>query len=159
MLQNKMFICLFPLMIMGCYSSSQNIDMEKNESIKSISPHKVNKTEYGINMLRFEVNKSSVLSSARYWGVLKIKNNCLILDSGKDGEWALVFPLDKSKKTNNVFWNNDLKALSFEGEVFKLGQDLDLGGGPINPSYILGDKHNCVEGDRALLIHSISLAK
>lgn len=146
-------------MIMGCYPSSQNIEMEKNESIKSVSPHKVNETEHDINMLRFEVNKNSVFSSARYWGVLKIKNNCLILDSGKDGEWPLVFPLDKSKKTDNVFWNNDSKTLHFEGEVFELGQDLDLGGGPIASSHIIRDKHNCIEGDKALLINSISLVK
>jgi len=120
-------------------SESNNI-RQSNETAKATI-----EDENKISILRYKVsNDIPVFSSGRTSGYLALENNCLVIKSKQDARSvALALPISDDNNQWQTKWDNSSQELIFQGERFKLGSYLDLGGGGTSHDQVMGSSKAC----------------
>jgi len=133
----------------GCQASNQS-PVEKNSQPNNIMQNSdmsettiENKDD--ISILRYKVsNDTPVFSSGRTRGYLALDNNCLVIKMKQEGKSiALALPISEDRSQWQTKWDSDNQELIFQGQRFKLGSYLDLGGGGRNHNQVMDGFEAC----------------
>ena len=166
MCKSYVFLTCIILLLTGCQPSQLGknewgIDTQLSSDSQSIDVKKDN--ESSINkatpeILRYKVaTQTPVFNSARWYGFLGVENNCLVIRYKDTTEpVALALPISDDSSQWQVEWDVDSKALIYNGQHFKLGQYLDMGGGgPSNANNVIHKTLAC-QDYKALTIFSLN---
>ena len=168
MLKTYSFLISTILLLMGCQPSqlSKNelgIDTQLSSDSQSIDVKKENTSslnEATPEILRYKVaTETPVFNSARIYGFLGVENNCLVIRYKDTTEpVALALPISDDSSQWQVKWDADSKELIYNGQHFKLGQYLDMGGGGHSNANNLIYKTLACQDYKALTIFSLNPA-
>lgn len=133
----------------GCQASNQTT-VEKNDQLNNIMQNNdINRTTVenkdGISILRYKVNNDTpVFSSGRTRGYLALDNNCLVIQMKQGGKSvALALPISDDSSQWQTKWDSNNQELIFQGQRFKLGSYLDLGGGGRSHNQVMDGSEAC----------------